>query len=229
MLKLTCHGHSCFTLTDGTYQILFDPYIRNNPATDLQAEDVEASHILVTHGHGDHLGEAIEISKRNKALIIAPNELAHYCKVQGAHVHPMHIGGSWEFPFGRVKLTPAWHGSAVIEGSSIIYTGSPCGFIVKMEEKNIYHAGDTGLFGDMKLIGEMQSLDCALLPIGDNYVMGPEDALRAALMLQAKMTVPMHYNTFPIIAQDPELFIEKLAEVSLTGKVMNAGESIEFS
>ncbi|MFY9377418.1 MAG: metal-dependent hydrolase, partial [Peptococcia bacterium] len=176
------------------------------------------------HGHDDHLGDALELSKSNKAVIIAPNELALYCESQGATVHPMHIGGSFKFPFGRVKLTPAWHGSAVIKNGQFIYTGCPCGFIIEFEGKLIYHAGDTGLFGDMKLIGE-EKLDYALLPIGDNYVMGPDDAIRAAQMLKAKLTIPMHYNTFPIIEQDPHEFVQKLQKIGgLDGQVMEPGD-----
>lgn len=226
LLRLTFHGHACFTLSDGTYQVLIDPFISGNQLSELKAQEVEATHILVSHGHGDHLGDAIDIAKRTGALIIAPAELATYCRLKGATTHAMHIGGSYQFDFGRVKLTPAWHGSAVTEGNTITYTGNPCGFVVEMQGKCVYHAGDTGLFGDMKLIGDTYALDCALLPIGDNFVMGPEDALRAAVMLKAKLTVPMHYNTFPVIQQDPDKFLEKLKEIPLDGKVLKPGDSI---
>lgn len=228
MLKLTYHSHACFSLTNSTYHILFDPFITGNPLCEIQAADVNPTHILVTHGHGDHLGDAVDIAKRTGAVIIAPNELAIYCQFKGAKVHPMHIGGAYNFEFGKVKLTPAWHGSAVIDGENIIYTGNPCGFVVEMDNKQIYHAGDTGLFGDMKLIGEMFDLDCALLPIGDNFVMGPEDALIAAKMLQAKLNVPMHYNTFPVIEQDPNKFVDNLRQNSLKGKVLEPGESVDL-
>lgn len=228
MVRLVYHGHACFSLFDGTYHIIIDPFITGNPLADVRAEDLNPSYILVSHGHGDHLGDAIEISKRNKSVIIAPNELAIYCSNQGAQSHCMHIGGSYRFPFGRVKLTPAWHGSAVIKGRDIIYTGNPCGFVVEIGGTNIYHAGDTGLFGDMKLIGEMYPLDCALLPIGDNFVMGPRDALRAAQMLQARITIPMHYNTFPLITQNPDDFIGLLEEASLKGIVLKPGDQLEL-
>lgn len=228
MLRITFHGHACFSLSDDKYHVLIDPFISGNPLSDLRAEEVAPTHILLTHGHGDHLGDAIEISKRTKALIIAPNELAVYCQMKGAHVHNMHIGGSRRFDFGWVKLVPAWHGSAAIEGSNIIYTGNPCGFVVEMRGKYVYHAGDTGLFKDMELIGEMYDLDCALLPIGDNFVMGPGDALRAAKMLRAGLTIPMHYNTFPVIEQDPQQYVLKLKEEALNGKALNPGESVEL-
>ena len=139
--------------------------------------------MLVTHGHGDHLGDAVAISKSNRAPIIGPYELVGYCEKQGALGHPMHIGGSHPFPFGRVKLTIAHHGSMAPDGT---YTGNPCGFVVTMGGRTVYHAGDTGLFLDMQLIGEMNRLDCAILPIGDNFTMGREDALRAAELLRPK-------------------------------------------
>lgn len=228
MAFLVYHGHSCFSLKDAADHVLIDPFLSGNPNADVQPADLKPTHILVSHGHGDHLGDALEIAKANQALIIAPNELAIYCQDKGAQVHPMHIGGSYGFPFGRVKLTPAWHGSAVINDGNITYTGCPCGFIIEFGGRYIYHAGDTGLFGDMKLIGEYYKLDFALLPIGDNYVMGPEDALRAAKMLQAKLTIPMHYSTFPVIVQDPHDFVSKLGEAGLKGQVMNPGQRIEF-
>lgn len=230
MLKISYHGHSCFTLENEKYNIIIDPFISENPTAEIEAKNVNPTHILVTHGHGDHLGDAIDISKRCKAVIIAPNELALYCQHKGATVHRMHIGGARTFDFGWVKLTPAWHGSAVIENENIIYTGNPCGFIIKMDDIYIYHAGDTGLFGDMKLIGDMYPLDCALLPIGDNYVMGPEDALIAAGMLGAKIVVPMHYNTFPVIEQDPDLFAKELIThyPSVQVKALRPGEGFAF-
>lgn len=229
MIKVTFHGHACFSLEDGSHHVLIDPFITGNPQAEISADKINPTHILVSHGHGDHLGDAIAISKRSRATIVAPNELAVYCQNNGAYsVHNMHIGGSWKFEFGRVKLTPAWHGSAVIDGKDIIYTGTPCGFVVEMGGKHIYHTGDTGLFGDMKLIGEMFPLDCALLPIGDNFVMGPDDALKAAGMLQAKLVIPMHYHTFPVIRQDPNDFAQKLTS-QLPGqkvKILAPGESV---
>lgn len=228
MVRVIFHGHSCFSLTDGTYNILIDPFLNNNPLADVKSGDVKPTHILVSHGHGDHLGDAIEISMRENALIIAPNELSVYCQIKGAPAHNMHIGGSYKFEFGRVKLTPAWHGSAVIEGDNIIYTGNPCGFVIEIGGKTVYHAGDTGLFGDMKLIGDMHKLDAALIPIGDNFVMGPEDAVRAAQMLQANVTIPMHYNTFPVIEQDPDSFVARLKDAALNGIVLKPGEYIDL-
>lgn len=228
MVKLIYHGHACFSLTDGIYDLIIDPFLNDNPLADIKAQDVKSTHILVTHGHSDHLGDALAIAKRTGAIIIAPNELAQYCQMQGAKTVAMHIGGARQFPFGKLKLTPAWHSSAILNGSDFIFTGTPCGFIIQIKEKTIYHAGDTGLFGDMKLIGDRHQLDCALLPIGDNYVMGPEDAVEAALMLNAKLTIPMHYDTFPIIAQNPYLYIEELEKKKLAGKVLKSGDLLEI-
>jgi len=227
MLKLIYHGHACFSIKAGTYDLLIDPFLNDNPLADVKAYEVNPSYILLTHGHDDHFGDALEIAKRTGALIIAPNELAIYCAQQGVKTAAMHIGGSKQFPFGKIKLTPAWHSSSIIKGNNIIYTGAPCGFLLEMEGKIIYHAGDTGLFGDMKLIGDRYQLDYALLPIGDNFVMGPEDALEAALMLQAQVTIPMHYNTFPFIVQDPYLYVDKLRAKGLKGLVLKPGEQSE--
>ncbi|MGI6587720.1 MAG: metal-dependent hydrolase [Peptococcia bacterium] len=228
MLKLIYHGHACFSLIDGTENLLIDPFLKGNPLADVRPEEVNPTYILVTHGHDDHLGDALEIAQRTGAVIIAPNELAHYCAGHDVKIAPMHLGGAREFPFGKIKLTPAWHSSAVITEDKIIYTGAPCGFLIQMQGKTIYHAGDTGLFGDMKLIGARYQLDYALLPIGDNFVMGPDDALEAAVMLQAQVTVPMHYDTFPLIKQDPYLYVNRLQEKGLKGLVLKSGETSEL-
>lgn len=224
MLKLIFHGHACFSITDGTYNLIIDPFLKGNPLADVQAQEVNPTHILLTHGHADHLGDALEIAARTAALIIAPNELALYLGHKGVKTVAMHIGGSRRFPFGRIKLTPAWHSSAIIQGQEIIYTGAPCGYLIEIQDETIYHAGDTGLFGDMQLIGARSQLDLALLPIGDNYVMGPEDALIAAEMLGAKVTIPMHYDTFPLIEQDPYLFVDNLSKKGLKGQVLKPGQ-----
>lgn len=208
MVKVQFHGHACFTLSTDQHTIIIDPWFNDNPLTDLKAEDINCDYILVTHGHFDHLGDAVAIAKRTGATIVSVAELAEYCSKNGAKAHGMHIGGGYNFPFGRLQLTPAWHGSSVLGEN--LYLGCPCGFVVNLEDKYIYHAGDTGLFGDMQLIGKKYSLDLALLPIGDNFVMGPDDAVTAAEFLGPKTVIPMHYNTFDIIKQDPNLFKEKV-------------------
>ncbi|NLJ25196.1 MAG: metal-dependent hydrolase [Firmicutes bacterium] len=227
-MRLTFLGHACFHLRTKQGGLLFDPYLTGNPLAAAKAEEVTADAILVSHGHSDHLGDAISISKRLDIPIIAPFELALYCEGQGAQTHAMHIGGDYAFPFGWVKLTPAWHGSSVLEDDTIIYTGQPCGFLVRTGEKTVYFAGDTGLFGDMELLGDLYDIDLALLPIGGNFVMGIEDAARAAKMLRAKVVVPMHYNTFELIRQDPAEFAERLQVLRIDCRILEPGEATEI-
>lgn len=229
-MKVTYHGHSCVQVETDNASVIFDPFLTGNPLAKLDPRVVKVDAILLTHGHGDHVGDAEQIAKANDALIVAPNELAVYMGWQGCKVHPMHIGGAYQFPFGRVKLTPAFHGSAAImdDKQQIIYLGMPSGILLTMEGKTIYHAGDTALYSDMKLIGELNDIDLAFLPIGDNFTMGPEDALLAAEWLKAKKVVPIHYNTFPLIEQDAAAFVNALREKGIDGKVMAVGEEINL-
>ncbi|MGD7044224.1 metal-dependent hydrolase [Jeotgalibacillus proteolyticus] len=225
-MKISYHGHSIVKVETNGTTILFDPFINGNELTDLKVENEKPDVIILTHGHNDHVGDTVEIAKQSDALVIAPFELATYLEWQGLNTHPMHIGGGYDFEFGRVKLTQAFHGSSYsTEDKQIIYTGMPAGVLLTVEGKTIYHAGDTGLFGDMKLIGDRNQIDLAFLPIGDNFTMGPEDAAYAASLLNAKTVVPIHYNTFPPIKQDPEKFVQLLPEGQ--GRVMHAGDTIE--
>ncbi|TMW71717.1 metal-dependent hydrolase [Alteribacter natronophilus] len=227
-MKLSYHGHSIVKIETGGKTILIDPFINGNETTDLDADSVKADVILLTHGHNDHVGDTVEIAKRNDALVVAPFELATYLGWQGVNTHPMHIGGAHEFDFGKVKLTQAFHGSAYTEEESqrIVYTGMPAGILFFAEGKTVYHAGDTGLFSDMKLLGEMYNIDAAFLPIGDNFTMGPEDAAVAAKWIGAEKVIPVHYNTFPVIEQNPDSFAESLSGGS--GVVMKPGDEIEL-
>lgn len=226
-MKLSFHGHSVVKIESQGKTILIDPFITGNGLTDLKAEDQKPDVIIVTHGHGDHLGDTIELAKRNDSLVIANFELATYLEWQGVKAHGMSIGGGFNFDFGRVKLTPAFHGTGLeTENQEIIYLGMPAGVLVTLEGKTIYHAGDTGLFSDMKLIGDRHPIDLAFLPIGDNFTMGPDDAAYAAELLGAKKVVPIHFNTFPPIRQDPHKFISMLE--GGVGQVLEAGESIEL-
>jgi len=226
MITATWNGHSCFSIDiDGT-KILLDPFFTGSPVAKITADEVEADFILLTHGHSDHFGDALAIAIRTGATIVAPNELAVYCEEQGATAHSMHIGGGFNFPWGRLQLTIAHHGSALIEeGGRPLYLGNPCGFLLKTEENCIYFAGDTGLFLDMKLIGDRNRIDLALLPIGDNFTMGVEDAITAAEYLKPKMVIPMHYGTWEVIDTDPEEFAAGTEKLGINSMVLQVGES----
>lgn len=203
MMTLTYYGHAAWGLQANGATILMDPFFTGNTQSPVAARDVAASFIILTHAHGDHYGDTVEIAKRTGATLISNFEIVNYCQKQGvANAHPLHIGGGHAFPFGRVKLTVAHHGSSFPDGA---YGGSPAGVVLELEGKRIYNAGDTALFSDMSLIGA-GGLDVALVPIGDNFTMGPEDAAQAAKLLRARTVIPMHYNTWPVIAQDPEAF-----------------------
>ncbi|MBN1836435.1 MAG: metal-dependent hydrolase [Spirochaetales bacterium] len=225
MPKLTYLGHSAFLVEGSRGNVVIDPFLSGNPLASARPEDIQVDCVLVSHGHGDHLGDALQIAEACDALIVAPNELAVYCAGKGAKTHGMHLGGAFAFPFGRVKLTIAHHGSMAPDGT---YTGNPCGFLLTMDGKTLYHPGDTGLFYDMKLIGEMNRIDVAVLPIGDNYTMGIEDAVKAAEFLQAGVVIPMHYKTFPVIDVEPKEFVSKITAKGMKARLLPIGESLEY-
>ncbi|HUU46596.1 MAG TPA: metal-dependent hydrolase [Acidobacteriota bacterium] len=222
-------SHSCFLVEAGGKKLLIDPFFTGNPMAPAGTDTLAPDYVLLTHGHGDHLGDGLEIAKRANATIVAPNELAVWCQQRGAQVHPMHIGGGWDFDFGRVKLTIAHHGSAAGPGpNGWEYTGNPCGFLITADGKTLYHAGDTGLFYDMKLIGEMHPIDLALLPIGDNFTMGVTDAVKAVELLRPKQVVPMHYDTFDLIKADPNAFADGARKHGAKATVLKIGESLTY-
>jgi L-ascorbate metabolism protein UlaG (beta-lactamase superfamily) len=225
-MKLRYFSHSAFQLTTSNgKKILIDPFLTGNPTAPVQAKDISADYIILTHAHGDHIGDSFEIAKRCNSTFICVNELAEYCKSKGFKAHNMHIGGGHNFEFGRVKFTIAHHGSLTPDNH---YGGEPAGVIISAEGKNIYHTGDTGLFYDMKLIGEMNSIDYMLLPIGDNFTMGITDAAKAVEFVHPKTAIPMHYNTFPVIEADPNQFKKLTESKGFKVRVLNFGEEIEL-
>jgi len=222
-VHITYHGHSCFGFDTDTARLLVDPFITGNSMADVRADDLNPHYILVSHAHGDHLGDTVPIARRSGATVISNYEIAHYMEEQGVKSHGMHIGGAYQFPFGKVKLTIAHHGSSFEDGR---YGGSPCGFLLWLDGKVLYHAGDTGLFYDMTLIGQA-GIDVAMLPIGDNFTMGPEDAIQAVQFLHPKTTILMHYDTFEVIAQDEQSVAEMISsQTSTRPAIMRPGETM---
>ncbi len=225
-MKLTYLGHSVFMLEEGGFKAIIDPFLKGNPSSPLKPEDVKnLTHIFVTHGHGDHIGDTVELAKDNDALVITNAEISGYLSEKGVKTHPMHIGGRFKFDFGTVKLTPALHGSAIPTENGPRDGGNPCGFVIEVNGKKIYHAGDTGLTMDMVLL-EVEDIDVALIPIGGNYTMDITDAIRAVEFVKPKLTIPMHYGTFPVITADPEEFKRKNKTTDTV--ILNPGQIFEF-
>lgn len=225
-MKIKYFSHSAFQITASNGErILIDPFLDGNPNSPVRSSEVTAEYIVLSHAHGDHLGDAIKIATRCNSTIIAVNELANYCADKGAKAHNMHIGGSHNFSFGKVKFTIAHHGSSTPEG---MYAGEPAGILIFCDGKILYHTGDTGLFYDMKLIGEMNKIDCMLAPIGDNFTMGIDDAVQAVKFVNPALVIPIHYNTFPPIVNDPQIFKSKVEAIGKQCRVLNFGEEISI-
>ena len=219
---LKFYGHACFQISQENNSIIIDPFLSDNPFKIAEPGQIDVTHILITHGHFDHLGDAVKIAQKTGATIISTAEIAHMCAEQGCQTHAMHIGGKHQFDFGYVRVTQAFHGSGAPGGHA-------CGFIVNFSGKKIYHTGDTGIFGDMQLLGRLENIDYALVPIGDNFTMGPGDAVEAVGLIKPKAVVPMHYNTWPLIAQDPEKFRKEVENrYNIPVHIVAPGQSISL-
>jgi len=228
-MKIKYLSHSAFVLSNETHTVAIDPFLEGNPKAPLKPGDIAADYIVVTHAHPDHFGDALAIARANGATIISCFEIAVFCQKQGVNAHPLHIGGGHDFPFGRAKLTIAHHGSAYpVDGENLQSMGLAAGVLVTMGGKTVYHAGDTGLFLDMKLIGELNRVDAALLPIGDNFTMNIDDAVKAAEFVRPGLAIPMHYDTFDVIHADPDEFVKKAQALGINAQKLDIGEEIEI-
>lgn len=206
--RLQWLGHATFLLETAGHSIIIDPFLNDSPTAPIKADDVKADFVLISHGHFDHVSDAASITKRNKATVVSNFEICDWLGKQGAEsTQPMNLGGAIDLPFGRVKLTVAHHSSVLPDGT---YGGNPGGFLITLADgKKLYFACDTALFGDMKLIGAA-GLDLAVVPIGDRFTMGPDDAVEAVKLLQPKRVLPEHYNTWPPIEQDAQAWAARV-------------------
>ena len=223
--NITWYGHAALGLETGGTRLLVDPFLTGNPAASIKADAVPADYILLSHGHHDHIGDSVAIAKRTGAMVISNAEITNWLEEKHGvkNTHAQHLGGGFKYPFGYLKLTQALHGSGLPDGSD---GGNPAGFLLTTQEgKKIYMAGDTGLFGDMRLIGE-EGITLAIIPIGDNYTMGPEDALRAVKLLQPQHVIPIHFNTFNLLAQDAQAWKTQVeSQTNARVHVLKPGES----
>lgn len=229
-MKLSFHGQSTIYFESNGKKVIVDPFISGNDKSDLDEQTLDVDYIILTHGHGDHFGDAVELANRNHATVIGSAEVRRYLTTYHGieHAHGMNIGGKYQFDFGTVKFVQAFHSSSYTNEDGIpVYLGMPMGVIIEAEGKTIYHAGDTGLFSDMKLIAERHPVDVCFIPIGDNFTMGIEDASYAINeFIKPKISVPIHYNTFPLIKQDPEKFKEAVSQGEV--QILQPGDEVTF-
>jgi L-ascorbate metabolism protein UlaG (beta-lactamase superfamily) len=216
---ITWHGHATFSLDVDGHHLVVDPFFKDNPAAKTRAEAVAADFILLTHGHGDHTGDAVALARRTGALVVGNFEICNWMGRQGYdNAHAMNTGGGYDFAFGRLQMTLAFHSSSLPDGT---YGGDPGGYVLVAGGKTVYIAGDTALFSDMQLIGR-KGLDVAILPVGDNFTMGPEDALAAIDYLRPRRVIPCHYNTWPPIAIDVAAWADRVRRETASESVVLA-------
>ncbi len=228
-IKTTFLGHAAFLIETKAHTIMIDPFLQNGITKMKVADFTKVDYILITHGHGDHVGDTVEIAKNTGATVISNHELAYYFGKLGLKTHSMHIGGRKQFDFGNVKMTPALHGSSIMIDGEMKEGGNPGGYILKLDGKTLYHAGDTGLSVEMQLL-ESEDIDFAMLPIGGNFTMDIIDAIRAVKMIKPQKVMPMHYNTFPVIQADVSRFGDLLKEVdpNIELVILRGDESYEL-
>jgi L-ascorbate metabolism protein UlaG (beta-lactamase superfamily) len=228
-MEIKYHGHSCVQIYTGSKSLIIDPFLRGNEIAVTTPEEITTDAILLTHAHMDHIQDAEPIAKANDIPVVANVELATYMSWKGVRTIGMNIGGTVDLGFAKAKMIQAFHSSGIVleDEQRIMYAGMPGGYIITAEGLTILHAGDTSLFGDMRMFGERYSIDVVFIPIGDRYTMGIEDAVQAAEWYNAKIAVPIHYNTFPLIQQDSHAFVHLLEEKGLRGQVLSPGEQME--